>query len=64
MRLVKFNINKKKEIYVNPDLVTTVIPYNEKNTIINFTDNNSTLIVIHGYEYVVKKLTGDLDSEF
>lgn len=61
MKLVKFNLTKKKEVYVNPDLVTTVVPYSDSNTIIHFVDNNSTVIVIHDAEYVISKLTEDSD---
>lgn len=56
MRLVKFYLSKKKEVYVNPDLVTTVVPYSDTNTIIHFVDNNSTVVVLHDVEYVVSKL--------
>jgi hypothetical protein len=59
MRLVKFYLSKKKEVYVNPDLVTTVVPYSDKNTIIHFVDNNSTVVVLHDVEYVISKLIED-----
>lgn len=62
MNLVKFDINKKKEVYINPDLVTKVIQYNDKNTIINMVDRNSTVIVLHDIRDVISKLTGK--SEF
>jgi len=57
MRLVKFDLSKKKEVYINPDLVTKVTPYSDKNTIINMVDNNSTVIVLHDVKYVLSKLT-------
>ncbi len=64
MKLVKFNLTKKKEVYVNPNLVTTVIPYSDNNTIIHFVDNNSTVIVIHDSKYVISKLTEESDLKF
>ena len=41
MKLIKFDLTKKKEVYVNHELITTVIPYSDKNTIIHFVDSNS-----------------------
>jgi hypothetical protein len=59
MKLVKFDLNKKKVVYVNPELVTTVIEYSDKNTIIHFVDSNSTVVVNHDVNYVMSKLTKD-----
>jgi len=61
MKLVKLSLSKKKEVYVNPDNVTTVMPYGKTKTIIRFTSSTSTIAVIHNIEYVVSKLTNELD---
>lgn len=64
MRLVKFNLYKKKEVYVNPDQVTTVIAYSDTNTIIHFVDSDSTVIVTDNIKDVVAKLTGESNLNY
>lgn len=58
MELVKFRITKKKEMYVNPEKVTSVVSYGENKTMIHFVNSFTTAIVLHNTEYVVAKLTG------
>lgn len=55
MKLIKFDKNKNKVIYINPELVRVVAPYNGNRTIIHF--NNTIAVVAHTIDYVVKKLT-------
>jgi|LGVF01.2.fsa_nt_gb hypothetical protein len=57
MRLVKFSVSKKKDIFVNPDKVTKLVPYGEDKTLISFVSQSSTVFVLHDIDYVVSKLT-------
>lgn len=55
MKLVQFDKNKNKVVYINPDLVRMVTPYNGDRAMIHF--NNTIVVVAHNIDYVVKKLT-------
>ena len=59
MKLIKLSLTKKKDVYVNPDNVTTVIPYTEEKTMIHFVDSSSTIVVVHDIEYVISKLNAE-----
>jgi hypothetical protein len=61
MKLVKLSLSKKKEVYINPDNVTTIRPYGKNKTLIHFTGGTSTIGVFHSVKDVIAKLTNELN---
>ncbi len=57
MKLIEFNYNKKRTIWVNPEKVVTVYKYSDSKTIITFVDGQSNEVLDHDVDYVVRKLT-------
>lgn len=58
MKLVKFDKSKSKAVYVNPELVRYITSYGSEKTMIYF--NQGVIVVLHNIDYVVRKLTEEV----
>ncbi len=55
MRLVEFKLNKKKNVFINPELVLSVTAYGDNRTIIQ--SAQQVRVVEENVQDVVRKLT-------